>query len=146
MRTAPVVVLSPEQRTALDRLARQRSAPARVVERARIVLLAAEHLENKQIAVRMNITPEKAARWRKRFLAGGIAGLEKDAPRPGRRRTITDRRVNRVVGMTLRQEPANATHWSTRTMAAAARHQRGQCTTHLARSWAQAAPGKNLQT
>jgi transposase len=120
MRTAPEVALSPEQRTALERLARQRSAPARVVERARIVLLAAEDLENKQIAVRMNITPEKAARWRKRFLAGGIAGLEKDAPRPGRTRTITDRRVNRVVGMTLHQKPANATHWSTRTMAAAA--------------------------
>ena len=119
MRTAPGVELSREQRTALERLARQRSAPARVVERARIVLLAAEDLENKQIALRMNITPEKAARWRKRFLAGGIAGLEKDAPRPGRRRTITDRRVNRVVGMTLHQKPANATHWSTRTMAAA---------------------------
>jgi transposase len=120
MRTAPAVELSPEQRTALERLARQRSAPARVVERARIVLLAAEDLENKQIAVRMNITEEKAGRWRKRFLAGGIAGLEKDAPRPGRTRTITDRRVNRVVGMTLHQKPANATHWSTRTMAAAA--------------------------
>jgi transposase len=120
MRTAPAVELSPEQRTALERLARQRSAPARVVERARIVLLAAEDLENKQIAVRMNITPEKAARWRKRFLAGGMAGLEKDAPRQGRTRTISDRRVNRVVEMTLHQKPANATHWSTRTMAAAA--------------------------
>jgi transposase len=120
MRTAPAVELSPEQRTALERLARQRSAPARVVERARIVLLAAEDLENKWIAVRMNITPEKAARWRKRFLAGGIPGLEKDAPQPGRTRTITDRRVNRVVEMTLHQKPANATHWSTRTMAAAA--------------------------
>jgi transposase len=120
MRTAPAVELSPEQRTALERLARQRSAPVRVVERARIVLLAAEDLENKQIAVRMNITPEKAARWRKRFLAGGMAGLEKDAPRQGRTRTISDRRVNRVVEMTLHQKPANATHWSTRTMAAAA--------------------------
>ena len=119
MRTAPGVELSREQRTALERLARQRSAPARVVERARIVLLAAEDLENKQIALRMAITAEKAARWRKRFLAGGIAALEKDAPRPGRTRVITDRRVNRVVEMTLHQKPANATHWSTRTMAAA---------------------------
>ena len=120
MRTAPPVELNSEQRTALERLARQRSAPARVVERARIVLLAAEGLENKQIARRMGVTPEKAARWRDRFLAGGIAALEKDAPRPGRTRTITNRRVKKVVEMTLHQKPAKATHWSTRTMAAAA--------------------------
>jgi transposase len=120
MRTAPRVELSLEQRTALAQLARQRSAPARVVERARIVLLAAEGLENRQIALRMAITPEKAARWRNRFLEGGIAALQKDAPRPGRTRTITDRQVKKVVEMTLHQKPANATHWSTRTMAAAA--------------------------
>jgi transposase len=120
MRTAPPVELSSEQRTALERLARQRSAPARVVERARIVLLAAEGLENKQIARRMGVTREKAARWRDRFLAGGIVALEKDAPRPGRTRTITNRRVKKVVEMTLHQKPARATHWSTRTMAAAA--------------------------
>jgi transposase len=120
MRTAPRVELSPEQRTALEQLARQRSAPARVVVRARIVLHAAEGLENRQIALRMAITPEKAARWRNRFLEGGIAALQKDAPRPGRTRTITDRRVKKVVEMTLRHKPAHVTHWSTRTMAAAA--------------------------
>jgi transposase len=120
MRTAPPVLLNPEQRTALERLARQRSAPARVVERARIVLLADEGLENKQIGARMGMTPEKAARWRMRFLQGGIAALQKDRPRPGRTRTITDRRVKKVVEMTLHEKPAKATHWSTRTMATAA--------------------------
>src|ERR1700759_5739990 len=120
MRTAPPIELSSEQRTALQRLARQRSAPADEVARTRVVLLAAEDLENKQIARRMGLTPEKAARWRKRFLAGGIAALQKDAPRPGRTRTITDRRVKKVVEMTRHRKPANATHWSTRTMAAAA--------------------------
>jgi transposase len=119
MRTAPPIELGPEQRTALERLARQRSLPARVVERARMVLRAAEGRENKQIAEQMGITPEKVARWRNRFLEGGIAALEKDAPRPGRMRTITDRRVKKVVEMTLHEKPANATHWSTRTMAAA---------------------------
>jgi transposase len=103
----------------LQRFARQRALPARLVERARIVLRAAEGLENKQIAAQMGIMPEKVARWRNRFLEGGIAALEKDAPRPGRTRTITDSRVKRVVEMTLHQKPANATHWSTRTMAAA---------------------------
>ncbi len=112
--------LNPEQRTALERIARQRSLPARQVERARIVLRAAEGLENKQIAAQMGIMPEKAARWRNRFLEGGIAALEKDAPRPGKPRTIPDRQVKKLVEMTLHDKPANATHWSTRTMARAA--------------------------
>ena len=119
MRTAAPVRLNPEQKTALERIARQRSLPARLVERARIVLRAAEGLENKQIAAQMGIMAEKVARWRNRFLEGGIAALEKDAPRPGRARTITDGGVKQVVEMTLHRKPANATHWSTRTMAAA---------------------------
>lgn len=120
MRRALPVELTAQQRTELERWARQRSLPARVVERARIVLQAAEGLENQQIAKRMSMTPEKVARWRNRFLQGGTAALVKDAPRTGRTRTISDRRVKKVVEMTLRQKPANATHWSTRTMAAAA--------------------------
>jgi transposase len=120
MRIAPPVELSSEQRAALERMARQRTLPARVVERAQIVLRAAEGLENQQIARLMGLTPEKAARWRNRFLKGGIAALEKDAPRPGRTRSITDRWVKKVLDMTLRQKPSHATHWSTRTMAAAA--------------------------
>jgi len=120
MRTAAPVRLKPEQKTALQRIARQRSVPARLVERARIVLRAAEGLENKQIAAQMGIMPEKVARWRSRYLDGGIAALEKDAPRPGRTRTTTDVHVKQVVEMTLHQKPANATHWSTRTMATAA--------------------------
>ena len=93
MRIAAAVELSPEQRQALERMARGRSLPARVVERARVVLLAADGLENKQIAQRMKMTPEKAARWRKRFLEGGTEALAKDAPRPGRGRTIKDCKV-----------------------------------------------------
>jgi transposase len=120
MRIAAAVDLSPEQRRALERMARARSMPARRVERARIVLLAADGLENKQIARQMNMTPKKTARWRNRFLTGGVAALQKDAPRPGKPRTIADRQVKRVVDMTLHQKPANATHWSTRTMASAA--------------------------
>jgi transposase len=120
MRIAAAVALNPEQRQVLERMARARSMPARLVERARIVLLAADGMENKQIARRMNLTEKKTARWRSRFLAGGIAALQKDAPRPGKPRTITGGQVKRVVEMTLHQKPANATHWSTRTMALAA--------------------------
>lgn len=117
MRIAAAVDLNPEQRQALEQMARARSLPARLVERARIVLAAADGMENQQIARRMNMTPKKVARWRSRFLAGGIAALKKDAPRPGRTPTITDGKVKRVVEMTLHHQPANATHWSTRTMA-----------------------------
>ena len=121
MRTAAPIELNSEQRAALERIARQRSLPARLVERARIVLRASEGLENKQIAAEMGIMPEEAARWRNRFLEGGLAALEKDAPRPGRTRIITERQVKKVVKMTLHQKPANATHWSTRSMEASAR-------------------------
>src|SRR6185312_13067086 len=67
----------------------------------------------------MRITPEKAARWRNRYLDGGISALEKDATRPGRPRTITDNSTAEVIRKTTQEKPFNATHWSTRTMAAA---------------------------
>ena len=119
MRRAPVIMLSPEQRTVLESQARSRSFPLRVVERARIVLLAASGQQDKEIAARMVTTPKKISRWRKRFLALGVAGLLQDAPRPGRKPTISARLRQRVVTLTTRQQPSNATHWSTRTMAAA---------------------------
>src|SRR5947207_7909901 len=84
MRIAPPIVLNPAQRSALEQCARSRSLPARVVERARILLLAAENRQDKEVAAMMEITPKKVARWRQRFLTLGLAGSEKDAPRPGR--------------------------------------------------------------
>lgn len=120
MRVAPVVELSPQQREVLEQHSRARSLPARVVERARKVLLAAEGKQNKETAEQLGIGVQKAARWRARFLALGVSGLEKDAPRPGRMLRITPAEVARVVRMTTQDKPANATHWSTRTMAAAA--------------------------
>jgi len=119
MRIAPAIALSPDQRAALERRARSRSLPVRVVDRARIVLLAAEGQQDKEIALALGTTPKKVSRWRKRFLTLGIVGLEKDAPRSGRKPTINLRLVRRVVSMTTRQKPPQATHWSTRTMAAA---------------------------
>jgi len=120
MRVARPVVLSTEQREILEARFRARSASARSVDRARIVLLAADGMQDKQIAAKLQIMPEKAARWRNRFLDGGIAALEKDAPRPGRTRTITPARVQDIVRKTTKEKPSNATHWSTRSMAEAA--------------------------
>ena len=80
MRIAPPIRLTPEQQEALEQCARARSLSVRLVERARIVLLAAAGNQDKDVAAELRITAQKAARWRKRFLALGMAGLEKDAP------------------------------------------------------------------
>jgi transposase len=119
MRVARPVNLQPDQEAVLERRARARSAPARSVERSRIVLLASAGLQDQQIAAKLKITPEKVARWRNRFLEGGLAALEKDAPRPGRTPTITPAKIQEVIRKTTREKPVNATHWSTRTMAEA---------------------------
>jgi len=117
MRVARPVVLSSEQRDLLESRARARRASARSVERARIVLLAAAGMQDKRIAAKLRIMPEKAARWRNRFLDGGLAALDKDAPRPGRPATITPAKIQEVVLKTTQEKPRNATHWSTRSMA-----------------------------
>lgn len=119
MRVAPPIVLDSEQRQRLEQQSRARSLPARQVERARIVLRAAEGWQDKQIAAELGIMAEKAARWRKRFLSGGLAALQKDAPRPGRPPTISPVKVKEIVDKTTQEKPEQATHWSTRTMAAA---------------------------
>jgi transposase len=120
MRVAPLVVLNEDQERALQQWARGRSLPARQVERARVVLLAAAGKQDLEIAGEIGISNQKAARWRKRFLKMGLAGLEKDAPRPGRTPTITSAKVQEVIRKTTQEKPVNATHWSTRTMAEAA--------------------------
>ena len=84
MRVAQPIVLNEETRRELEQQSRGRSTQARVVLRSRIVLLAAEGLQNKQIAVTLNVAPRMAALWRGRFIDHGIEGLLKDAPRPGR--------------------------------------------------------------
>jgi transposase len=119
MRIAAAIILTNEQRVKLEAFARGRKIPARLVLRARIVLLAAEGSQDIEIARLLAIVPRTAARWRARFLREGIAGLEHDAPRPGRKPSISAELVRRVITKTTQEKPSRATHWSTRTMAAA---------------------------
>ena len=119
MRVAPPVVLDSQQRKTLEQWARSRSLPIRQVQRAQIILLAADGKQDLEIAAQVKISNQKAARWRKRFLQKGFPGLEKDATRPGRTPTITSAKIQDVVEKTTQEKPDNATHWSTRTMAAA---------------------------
>jgi len=91
----------------------------RQVQRARIVSMAAAGVPSQDIAKRLRVSRPTVQLWRERFLALRLAGLEKDAPRPGRLLRISAQKVRVVVEATLRSKPADATHWSTRSMARA---------------------------
>ncbi len=118
-RRAEAIVLSREERETLEAWARGRSLPLRLVQRARIVQMAAAGVPSQDIARDLRISRPTVQLWRQRFLALRLPGLEKDAPRPGRIPSISARRIGAVINATLQQRPANATHWSTRSMAAA---------------------------
>ncbi len=118
-RVAKEIVLSREERVQLDRWSRGRSLPLRLVQRAQIVLLATAGQQNQEIAGELGISRPTVQLWRERFLALRLVGLERDAPRPGRVPCILAAKVKAVVEATLHTTPPNATHWSTRTMAAA---------------------------
>jgi transposase len=117
MRVAPAIELNAAVRAELEKLMRRRTTPQRVVERCRIVLLAAKGLRDKQIAERMQVAPRMAALWRRRFLQLGVEGLLKDAPRSGRKPSITAEKVAEVVTRTTQSKPEAGTHWSRSTMA-----------------------------
>ena len=80
MRTAPLVTLTDTQRKQLQGYARGRRTSVRLALRAKLVLLAAKGFQNQQIAQQFSVTRQLVARWRKRFLQAGVAGIEKDAP------------------------------------------------------------------
>jgi transposase-like protein len=90
-----------DERANLDERARAHSAPYWEVVRARIVLLAAEGLANKEIAARLDTTPQTVCKWRKRFYEEGLGGLE-DRPRSGRPPTFSPRGEGRGEGFGLR--------------------------------------------
>jgi transposase len=118
-RTAQSIVLSPEEQTTLKTWAHGRSLPARLVQRAQIIRLAAGGALSQDIARELRISRPTVQLWRQRFLALRVPGLEKDAPRPGRIPKISPRKIKAVIEATLHTTPPNATHWSTRTMAKA---------------------------
>src|SRR6516165_1662942 len=118
MRVAPPVVIDHSQKAILEQWARSRSLPVRQAERAKVVLLASEGNTDSEIADKLRIGNHKVARWRKRFIQLGLAGLEKDASRRGRKPAIAATEKLEIVQKTTQCSPANATHWSTRSMAA----------------------------
>jgi transposase len=119
MRRAVAILLSDAERGRLEALKRGRRVAVRLAERAAIVLHAADGLENEEIGAMMGISRQKAGRWRQRYAERRLAGIEKDAPRPGRHRRIDAKQRAAVVRKTLRETPDGQTHWSRSTMAAA---------------------------
>jgi transposase len=112
-----VVVLSDAEREQLVAWARRRKSAQALAARSRIVLAAADGANNTEVAERLQITRGMAAKWRARFAEQRLDGLV-DEPRPGRPRTVSDARVEEVIVKTLESTPKDATHWSTRSMAA----------------------------
>jgi transposase len=113
------IVLTDDEREQLQAWSRRPSSAQALASRSRIVLACAEAItqSNGQIAATLGVTRATVAKWRNRFAADRLDGLL-DEPRPGRPRTIADADVERVITTTLETTPNNATHWSTRSLAA----------------------------
>ncbi len=124
------LILSDEERETLERWARRRSSAQALALRCRIILACAQGSTSKEVAARLGVNQATVGKWRRRFLAERLEGLA-DEPRPGAPRTVTDADVERVIVKTLEEKPADATHWSTRSMARAS----GMSQSAISRIW-----------
>ena len=115
---AVAIVLSDAERGELEQRARRRKSSHGAARRARIVLLAADGLNNCAIAEKLDVSRRTVGLWRSRFAERRLAGLD-DEPRPGAPRKIGDDKIAEVVTRTLETVPEDATHWSRRSMARA---------------------------
>ena len=116
MRAPPPVTLSPRERAELVRWTRGRSVPVRRVERARIVLLAAEGRTNQAIAKLLRLSPVTVRRWRSRFALLGMTGISEDAPRSGHKNAAGSPSVAVILERTRLGRPTNGVRWTTRTL------------------------------
>lgn len=124
------MVLSDEERAQLEAWARRPKSAQALALRSRIVLATAEGGSNVEVGERLGVDRGTVRKWRTRFALDRLEGLL-DEPRPGRPRTITDEQVEAVITKTLESTPKNATHWSTRSMAA----ESGLSQTAVSRIW-----------
>lgn len=131
MRTACPITVTDEQRRVLLAWSRGRRVAVRLQLRARIVLLAAEGKQNTQIAKALATEVTVVGRWRGRFASQGLAGMEKDRPRGGRKPIAREAVTAKIMELTTQHTPPNATQWSTRTMA----HAAGTTQTMVSRVW-----------
>jgi transposase len=118
MRTSRRIEASDRERGQLQQVVRDGNTRQKVALRAHIVLLSVDGVSTGDIMRRLGTSAPTITRWRNRYEAEGIAGLLRDRSRPGRRRRIDGAKIAEVVERTLREKPPDATHWSTRRLAA----------------------------
>ena len=111
------IELTGVERAELMQWTRRRKTSQALAMRARIVLAAADGMNNADICRKLGVCRPTVQTWRKRFAAHRMEGLN-DEPRPGTPRTVSDEKVHEVVMRTLETKPKDATHWSTRSLAA----------------------------
>lgn len=114
----PVPVATPDQREVLEQWARRPTSAQALALRARMVLRLADGHSGTAVAQHFRVHIQTVSKWRERFRSRGVDGLL-DEPRPGQPRKITDAQIEAVITRTLENKPADATHWSTRSMAKA---------------------------
>lgn len=112
------LVLDDDERAQLLSIARSRSMPAALCQRAGIVLACADGEANSAVAKRLRLANATVGKWRRRYIEHRIAGLH-DELRPGKPRSINDEQVAELISTTLHTKPKNgSTHWSVRSLAA----------------------------
>lgn len=111
------IELTDHERETLQRWARRHTSSQALAMRCRIVLACAKGATNIEAAAEAGCNPATVGKWRRRFAQDRLEGLT-DAPRPGAPRTISDDVIEAVIVDTLESAPPDATHWSTRDLAA----------------------------
>jgi transposase len=124
------ITLTEDERAKLSDWASRPTSAQRLALRAKIALAAADGQANAAIAASLRVTIPTVRKWRTRFGERRLEGLA-DEPRPGAPRTITDQQVEAAVTRTLESKPADATQWSTRSLA----RELGLSQTAIARIW-----------
>lgn len=112
------LVVAPSERQTLEGWTRRAKTAQALALRARIVLQCAQGLTNAAVAESLQVSAQMVCKWRRRFVERRLDGLL-DEPRPGAPRRISDQAVERVIVRTLESTPADATHWSVRSLAKA---------------------------
>ncbi|MBN2021295.1 MAG: helix-turn-helix domain-containing protein [Pirellulales bacterium] len=117
MKTAQTITLTKEERATLTVWLRLHPS-TRLALRAKIVLLAADGNTNQEIAERLRASRKTVSLWRRRFREGRLAGIEKEAPRSSARKAkARERMVRLILHKTMKERPADASHWTIRSLA-----------------------------
>src|SRR6266849_1038283 len=113
------IVLARKARAELKQIVADGNTAQKLVKRARIVLLMAAGVGVMSIMREVGVSKPTVRRWRDYFAEAGVAGLIKGRSKPPGKKPIAGDLKLRIVEKTVKERPANATHWSVRTMAEA---------------------------